>query len=212
MREDISQIKCGVRQSTCWRKFTLIGTSSSTISNNNKLHTDHLNHRVKALLIALPIFVFSLIVVTSHPTVAASQLDPSDYMLAKWYDKALSVNQNNVPALVEKGTDLVTKGDGEQAITWLDKALNIDPANLMALVSKGAALRDLGKYQEAIVVYDRVLTIDPSDVYAIGGKADSLYGSGQHEQAVVLIDKALELSPSDGKIQQVKESLQQAIN
>ena len=188
----------------------MIVSSGSTISNNN-LHGAHLNG-VKALVFSLPIFVFSLILVTSHPAFAASELDPPDSILAKWYDKALSVNQNNLPALVEKGTDLVTKGDGEQAITWLDKALNIDPSNLMALVSKGAALRDLGKYQEAIVVYDRVLTIDPSDVYAIGGKADSLYGSGQHEQAVVLIDKALELNPSDGKIQQVKESFQQPIN
>jgi tetratricopeptide (TPR) repeat protein len=167
---------------------------------------------LKALVISLPIFVFSLILVTSHPAFAASELDPSNSILANWYDKALSINQNNVPALVEKGTDFVTKGDGEQAITWLDKALNIDPSNLMALVSKGAALRDLGKYQEAIVVYDRVLTIDPSDVYAIGGKADSMYGSGQQEQAILWIDKALELNPSNGNIQQVKESLQQAIN
>ena len=190
----------------------MIVSSGSTISNNNNLHTNQLNNTVKVLVFALPIFVFSLILVASHPAFAASALDPSDSILAKWYDKALSVNQNNVPALVEKGTDLVTKGDGEQAITWLDKALNIDPANLMALVSKGAALRDLGKYQEAIVVYDRVLTIDPSDVYAIGGKADSLYGSGQHAQAILWIDKALELNPGDGKIKQVKESLQQATN
>jgi tetratricopeptide (TPR) repeat protein len=188
----------------------LIGTLRSIISRN--LHTDHLNSKVKALVISLPIFVFSLILVTSPPTFAASELDPSDSILASWYEKALSVNHNNVPALVEKGTDLVTKGNGEQAITWLNKALDLDPTNLMALVSKGAALRDLGKYQEAIVTYDRVLTIDPNDVYAIGGKADSLYGSGQHAQAVLWIDKALELNPSDGKIQQVKESLQQATN
>ena len=188
----------------------MIGIYGSTISN--RLHNGHSDTTCKALVISLPLFVFSLIIVTSHPAFAASELDPSNSIFANWYDKALSVNQNNVPALVEKGTDLLTKGDGEQAITWLDKALNIDPTNLMALVSKGAALRDLGKYQEAIVVYDRVLTIDPSDVYAIGGKADSLYGSGQHEQAILWIDKALELNPSDGNIQQVKDSLQQAIN
>lgn len=186
------------------------GTLRSFISNNS--NTGQLNSTVKVLVVSLPIFVFSLVLVMSPPTFAASELDPSGSILANWYEKALSVNQNNVPALVEKGTDLISKGNGEQAITWLDKALNIDPSNLMALVSKGAALRDLGKYQEAIVIYDRVLTIDPNDVYAIGGKADSLYGSGQHEQAVVLIDKALELNPSNGNIQQVKESLQQAIN
>ena len=82
----------------------------------------------------------------------------------------------------------------------------------MALISKGAALRGLGQYQQAILQYDKVLTIDPNDVYAIGGKADSLYGSGQHQQAILWIDKVLQLNPSDGKIQQVKESLEQPIN
>ena len=186
------------------------GTLRSFINNNS--NTGNLKSTIKVLVVSLPIFVFSLVLVMSPPTFAASELDPSDSILANWYEKALSVNQNNVPALVEKGTDLISKGNGEQAITWLDKALNIDPTNLMALVSKGAALRDLGKNQEAIVIYDRVLAIDPNDVYAIGGKADSLYGSGQHTQAILWIDKALELNPSDGNIQQVKESLQQAQN
>lgn len=129
-----------------------------------------------------------------------------------WYDKALAVNQNNVPALVEKGTELVAQGNGEQAITWLDKALTIDPTNLMALISKGAALRDLGQYAEAVIMYDRVLAIDPHDQYAIGGKADSLFSSGNHQQAVAWIDKALEFDPNNGGILQVKETIQQAIN
>ena len=129
-----------------------------------------------------------------------------------WYDKALAVNQNNVPALVEKGTELVSQGNGEQAITWLDKALSIDPTNLMALISKGAALRELGQYPEAIILYDRVLAIDPHDEYAIGGKADSLFSAGNHQQAVAWIDEALEFDPNNGRILQVKETIQQAIN
>ena len=129
-----------------------------------------------------------------------------------WYDKALSVNQNNVPALVQKGTDLVSQGKGGEAITWLDKALSIDPTNLMGLISKGGALRDLGQYPESIKMYDKVLAIDPHDEYAIGGKADSLFSAGHLEQAVAWIDKILELDPSNGKILQVKETLQQAVN
>ena len=129
-----------------------------------------------------------------------------------WYDKALAVNQNNVPALVEKGTDLVSQDKGEQALTWLDKALTIDPTNLMALVSKGTALKELGQYQDAITLYDRVLAVDPHDIYAIGGKADSLYGSGEHQQAVTWIDKALDSDPNNVRILQVKQTLQQAVN
>jgi tetratricopeptide (TPR) repeat protein len=61
-------------------------------------------------------------------------------------------------------------------------------------------------------MYDRVLAIDPNDAYAIGGKADSLFSAGQHEQAVAWIDKVLQLDPNNGKILQVKETLQQAAN
>ena len=107
----------------------------------------------------------------------------------KWYDEALTVNRNNVPALVQKGTDLQNQGKAEQAITWLDKALKIDPNNLMALISKGGALKDLGQYAEAIIMYDRVLLIDPHDALAIGGKADSLFSAGQHLHDVAWINK-----------------------
>jgi len=184
----------------------LIGTSKTMISYN--MHGSHTVSLDKVLVLSLPIIALSLVSVLSYSTPAFA----SEFELANWYDKALSINQNNVPALVQKGTELLNHGDGPQAITWLDKALSIDPTNLMALVSKGAALKELGKYQEAIIIYDRVLTIDPSDVYALGGKADSLYSSGNYQQAVTLIDKALELDPSNGKTLQVKETLQQPIN
>ena len=184
----------------------MIETSRLTISKN--LYTGSINKLAKSFTISIPILAFSLISILGYSAHAFG----SEFEVSNWYDKALSINQNNVPALVQKGTELVNQGDGEQAVTWLDKALSIDPTNLMALVSKGAALRDMGKYQEAILTYDKVLTIDPSDVYAIGGKADSLYASGHHKQAILWIDKALELNPSEAKIQQVKETLTQSTN
>lgn len=165
------------------------------------------------------ILVSAVIVMATVATVWSAQVLPVHASVIEfpnskinWYDKALAVNQNNVPALVEKGTELVGQGKGEEAITWLDKALSIDPTNLMALISKGAALRELGQYPEAIIMYDRVLAIDPHDEYAIGGKADSLFSEGNHQQAVAWIDKALEFDPNNGRILQVKETFQQAIN
>ncbi|HXW11968.1 MAG TPA: tetratricopeptide repeat protein [Nitrososphaeraceae archaeon] len=181
---------------------------TSRLSYSKNLYAGHKDKVAKSFAISLPVFAVSLISVLGYPAHAFG----SEFELSNWYDKALSINQNNVPALVQKGTELVNQGDGRQAVTWLDKALSIDPTNLMALVSKGAALRDMGKYQEAIVTYDKVLTIDPNDVYAMGGKAGSLYGSGQYGQAIILIDRALELNPSDGNILQVKETLTQATN
>jgi tetratricopeptide (TPR) repeat protein len=193
----------------------------NSITPSNIHHKDRKEntHSASKYLIALAAFSLSVLAAAglstqgaSFPSIAFASAAESPDNGINWYDKALSVNQNNVPALVEKGTDLLNQGNAEQAITWLDKALNIDSNNIMALTSKGAALRASGQYQQAIMLYDKVLTIDPNDVYAIGGKADSLYSTGHHQQAIILIDKALELNPSDGKIQQVKESLQQSIN
>jgi tetratricopeptide (TPR) repeat protein len=179
----------------------------------SKLQDRHLMIVVlTSIVLALSTIGGSLLSIYGYSPVAYASVVEFPNSKITWYDKALAVNQNNVPALVEKGTDLVSQGKGEQAITWLDKALTIDPINLMALVSKGAALRELGQYQEAIVAYDKVLEIDPHDVYAIGGKADSLYGSGEHQQAVAWIDKSLESNPNNGRILQVKETLQQAVN
>lgn len=179
----------------------------------SKLHDRHMRIVITtSIVLVLSTIAGSLLSHSGYSLgVYASVVESPNFKIT-WYDKALSVNQNNVPALVQKGTDLVKEGEGEQAITWLDKALTIDPTNLMALISKGAALRQLGQYPEAIAMYDRVLAIDPRDLYAIGGKADSLYGSGEHQLAVAWIDKALESDPNNGRILQVKETLRQGVN
>jgi tetratricopeptide (TPR) repeat protein len=168
---------------------------------------------IAIILTLIPVLLLSLLSLpSSFLPYAYSQAALKDSKGITWYDKALAINQNNVPALVQKGTALVNEGNGYQAITWLDKALTIDPTNMMALVSKGAALQELGQYRDAIVMYDRVLAIDPTDVYALGGKAASLYGSGQYQQAVTWIDKVFEVDPNDGKILQVKQTLEETTN
>ena len=168
---------------------------------------------IAIILTLIPVLLLSLLSLPgSFLPYAYSQAELKDSKGITWYDKALAINQNNVPALVQKGTALVNEGNGYQAITWLDKALTIDPTNMMALVSKGAALQELGQYRDAIVMYNRVLAIDPTDVYALGGKAASLYGSGQYQQAVTWIDKVFEVDPNDGKILQVKQTLEETTN
>ena len=185
----------------------LIGVTISELNISKLMNGNHIILISGLLVLATLATVWSLQMVPVHASVVES---PNSEI--NWYDKALAVNQNNVPALVQKGTELVAQGKGEQSIMWLDKALSIDPTNLMALISKGAALRELGQYPEAIIMYDRVLAIDPHDEYAIGGKADSLFGAGEHQQAVAWIDKVLELDPNNGRILEVKETIQQAIN
>src|SRR5512132_3089533 len=134
---------------------------------------------VPIMLLSLSTLVGSLLSFHGFPTVVYGYQEVGNSKEFTWYDKSIAINQNNVPALVQKGTDLVNAGEGQQAIIWLDKALKIDPSNMMALVSKGAALRGRGEYQDGGVMYERGLAIDADDVYAVGGKADALYGGGE---------------------------------
>jgi tetratricopeptide (TPR) repeat protein len=187
--------------------------ATNMIKNVNQNVDKKRTFSIAIILTLIPVLLLSLLSLpSSFLPYAYSQAALKDSKGITWYDKALAINQNNVPALVQKGTALVNEGNGYQAITWLDKALTIDPTNMMALVSKGAALQELGQYRDAIVMYNRVLAIDPTDVYALGGKAASLYGSGQYQQALTWIDKVFEVDPNDGKILQVKQTLEETTN
>jgi tetratricopeptide (TPR) repeat protein len=166
---------------------------------------------VPILLLSVGTIMGMVIALPSYPTAAyASKVENMYYKDVEWYDKALAVNQNNVPALVQKGTELVNDGKDQQAIVWLNKALRIDSTNLMALVSMGGALKNLGQYRDAIVMYNRVLAIDPNDLYAIGGKVGSLYASGKLQQAGAWIEKELKVDPSHGNALQIEDIVQQS--
>lgn len=188
------------------------------LGNVKKLENSCINNGISLslvpiLLLSLSIIVAMLTSVLSFPT--AAYASPVEIIYSKdvaWYDKALAVNQNNVPALVQKGTELVNDGKAQQAMVWLNKALKIDSTNLMALVSMGGALKNLGQYQDAIVMYNRVLAIDPSDLYAIGGKVDSLYASGKLQQAGASVEKELRTDPSHGNTLQIEDIVEQSLN
>ena len=187
--------------------MVLIGVTVLKLNISNSIQKDHI-----MLLTALVVSTTLMTTLSLQTVPAYASVVESLNTKENWYDKALAVNQDNVPALVQKGTDLVSQDKAEQAITWLNKALSVDPTNLMALISKGTALKELGQYPEAIILYDRVLAIDPHDTYAIGGKVDSLFATGKHVQAVAWIDKALELEPNNDQILEVKQNLQLELN
>ena len=85
-----------------------------------------------------------------------------------YLDKALSLDPNNVLALITKGISLDGSGRFSDGMSYLDKALAIDPTNKNAINYKVAVLISLGKVAEAIKYYDKVLSIDPNDARIIG--------------------------------------------
>ena len=69
-----------------------------------------------------------------------------------YFDKALSIDPNNVTTLDNKGLALlsVSINNYTQAITYFDKALSIDPKNIAVLFHKDNAIAGLGNYTQAI--------------------------------------------------------------
>ena len=65
-------------------------------------------------------------------------------------DKALSIDPNNLQALINKGRSLSQLHRFEESITNYDKALKIEPQNIDALINKGLSLYNLGKNNDAI--------------------------------------------------------------
>ena len=90
--------------------------------------------------------------------------------LFRYHDKALSIDTNNVQALINKGRSLSQLHRFEEAITDYDKALQIEPKNIDALINKGLSLYNLGKNNDAITYFDKVLTIDPNNTFALNLK------------------------------------------
>ena len=74
--------------------------------------------------------------------------------LYRYYDKALTIDANDVDALTRKGADLIRLAKYAEAIKYYDRALAIDPnpKDVGVLGNKGIALYHLGNYTGAIQV------------------------------------------------------------
>lgn len=63
------------------------------------------------IMLLLASTLTGLTLLREFPTVAyATQVEIQNSNEIRWYDKALAINQNNVPALVQRGTDLINQG------------------------------------------------------------------------------------------------------
>lgn len=73
------------------------------------------------------------------------------------------MNQN-VSNLVKKGSELIEKGDFEEALSYFEQAIIMQPNDPDLLNKKGVALRGLGRYDEALECFNKSLHLDPRDL------------------------------------------------
>ncbi|MDD1678986.1 MAG: tetratricopeptide repeat protein [Methanomicrobiales archaeon] len=122
------------------------------------------------------------------------------------YDMALSIDPNNVRALVGKGICLsgaakisVEKGKYEDAMTFFDKAITIDPNYADAWHYKGWALSQQRR-DDAIPVLDKAIALDPTNVNILGSKANALVQLQRNSEAIPVLEKAISINPNSYRL------------
>jgi len=116
--------------------------------------------------------------------------EEGNYLQAlKCYDEILTIEPQNIGALIDKGTTLQNLGKLKTSIKFYDKALSLNRNNLDALVNKGSALHSLGLFSQAIVCYDLALKIDKKCAMAFAYKGLSLGEQGKVKEALKFFKK-----------------------
>jgi len=82
-------------------------------------------------------------------------------------EKMLSVNPNNLRALVQLGNDYFDIQSYDKAVETYGKALKIDPKDADVLTDMGIAYRRMGKPQEAVAAFRSAVDADPQHALAL---------------------------------------------
>ena len=129
------------------------------------------------------------------------------------YDKILSMEPDNIPALVDKAATLQNMGKPKKAILMFDMALKLDPNNVDALLNKGAALHTLNRFDESISsCYDVILKNDAGSALALAYKGLALGEKGDIRSALTHFKKALDIDKDYELALVSKERAEQLLN
>ena len=108
------------------------------------------------------------------------------------FNKALTIDPNNINANYNKGLALIKFGKNEEAIEYFDKALFLDPNNINALFSKGGIFGRLNRFEEALECFNKMLDLDPQNINIYLGKGMALNELNKYKEALECLTLAPE--------------------
>ncbi|MEW5820020.1 MAG: tetratricopeptide repeat protein [Cyanobacteriota bacterium] len=117
-------------------------------------------------------------------------------------DEALSIEFDNVKALILKGDILFCMDSDEEALTYFEKAIKADPTSAEAFGSKAGTLDVLGRYDEALLFCDKAFKlVNNKDKFLLPSLYDQkitlLLRMRRFEEAKRALNKALQVLPED---------------
>lgn len=109
------------------------------------------------------------------------------------YKKALEINEQSVPSLLNISTIYYETKKYAQSIDFAERVLLLQEDNFAAIMNKGNSLYALGKYEEACACYEKMYQINPNSYNAVLNLANTCYNLGLFDQAIqygrVAVDK-----------------------
>ncbi|MGD9674805.1 MAG: tetratricopeptide repeat protein [Candidatus Nitrosocosmicus sp.] len=110
----------------------------------------------------------------------------------EFYNKALEINLNHVPAHINKATSLVYLEKYEEAIKSLNKALELEKDHPIALENKANILFNHFKdYQQVKEIYQKLIKINSTSYDGLRAYAESLFNLGEYDEALKIYNDLL---------------------
>lgn len=110
--------------------------------------------------------------------------------------KALTLDSDNVPALLAKAAYLRVSGVPEQSIEVLNIVSTLAPTEPVLSVYRALALSDLAKHEEATGHFRRALALDPNNALHYYNLGTALWRAGNLSEARATLKMAVDLNPS----------------
>ena len=133
----------------------------------------------------------------------------------RWFDRALKKSPHFVPALVNRASDSLFRGEYDAARLDIEHAIKLNPILPEAYVVKGVYLKKTGQFTQAELAMQKAIMLDPENGYARYGLGTlKAQVSKDHGEALRLFNEVLQVKKSEaGLIELAKrniESLQQS--
>ena len=115
--------------------------------------------------------------------------------------KALELDPNYAPALIERGRLLLILGRAEEALVWLERGVAGRPLDPEAHSALGVALLATGDAERALARFERASELEPANAERLTNLGTAYMMRGRVEDAIRVYRQAVTLTPQDARAQ-----------
>jgi len=110
--------------------------------------------------------------------------------------ETLADQNKSAENLIQRGNELVNKGDFDSAIKYYDEAIKEDPNNARAYFMLGYTFGQIKDYDRAIDYFSISIKIDPYQAITYVGRGISWSLKGNYGKAIDDFGKSIEINPN----------------